>query len=285
MGRHPEDTGDLINLELPCLQKLRLFRGDANGRVFHALLQHGDLIAVAAAAEGGLPTLPDTLRVFDRPRMLQHAARSRAVGKELRPIFLTGNRHADGVLRHSDGGIAHQPVKAKPWDVQHIGRMQPDKTAFDRRCVIHADGVFVIKLSLAVAIHCHPVRHQRIEGNNLALAVPDNLGIGVAPQEQMRHERFPEHEGTHLRVWLVMQEQIQRMVNGFLLAAVLLVTVEVQRQTCHRFRQDADTGIHRRHLHGRPLINPLARSASSKEKAVGAAHGAVLGLIPGTEKP
>ena len=82
-----------------------------------------------------------------------------------------------------------------------------------------------------------------------------------------------------------MQEQIQRMVNGFLLAAVLLVTVEVQRQTCHRFRQDADTGIHRRHLHGRPLINPLARSASSKEKAVGAAHGAVLGLIPGTEKP
>ena len=101
----------------------------------------------------------------------------------------------------------------------------------------------------------------------------------------MRHERFPEHEGTHLRVWLVMQEQIQRMVNGFLLAAVLLVTVEVQRQTCHRFRQDADAGIHRCHLHGGAFVDTLARRAIAKEKAVGTASSAVLGLVPGTEKP
>ena len=217
--------------------------------------------------------------------MLQDTARGRTVGKELRPVFLTGNRHADGVLCHSDGGIAHQPVKAKPGDVQHIGRMQPDKTAFDRRRVIHADGVFVIKLSIAVTIHRHPVRHQRIEGNHFTFSVADNLCVSIAPQQKMGHERLPEHEGTHLRVWFVMQEQIQRMVNGFLLASVLLIVVKVQRKTCHCFRQDADAGIHRRHLHGRPFIHSLARSASSEEKAVSAARSAVLGLIPGTEKP
>ena len=217
--------------------------------------------------------------------MLQDAAGSSAVGKELRPVFLTGNRHADGILGHSDGTVAHQPVKAKPWDVQHIGRVQPDKAAFHRRRVIHADGVFVIKLSIAVTIHRHPVRHQRIEGNDLALAVSDNLGVSVAPQEQVCHERFPEHEGTHLRVWLIMQKQIQRMVAGFLLTSVLLVAVEVQGKPSHRLCQDADTGVHGGHLHGRPLVHPLARSTSSKEKAVGAACSTVLRLIPGTEKP
>ena len=38
VGWHPENTGDLIDLELPRLQKLRLFRGDADGRVFHTFL-------------------------------------------------------------------------------------------------------------------------------------------------------------------------------------------------------------------------------------------------------
>ena len=53
--------------------------------------------------------------------------------------------------------------------------MQPDKTAFDRRRVIHADGVFVIKLSIAVTIYCHPVRHQRVESNHLSFTVTDDL--------------------------------------------------------------------------------------------------------------
>ena len=51
---------------------LDVYKRQADGRVLHALLQHCDLVAVAAAAEGGLPALPDTLWVFDGPRMLQH---------------------------------------------------------------------------------------------------------------------------------------------------------------------------------------------------------------------
>ena len=169
--------------------------------------------------------------------------------------------------------------------MQHIRRIQPHDCALDCGRIVRTDRVFVVELAVPVTVHRHPVRHQRIEGNNLALAVADNLGIGVAPQEQVRHQRLPKYEGTHLRVWLVMQEQIQRMVKCFFLAAVLLIAVKVQRQTCHCFRQDADAGIHRRHLHGRPFIHSLARSASSEEKAVSAARSAVLGLIPGTEKP
>ena len=92
-------------------------------------------------------------------------------------------------------------------------------------------------------------------------------------------------KGIKEDIGVAPQEQIQRMVDGFLLVAVLLVTVEVQRQTCRRFRQDADTGMHRRHLHGRPFVYPFARSASSKEKAIAVACSTVLGVIPGMEKP
>ena len=75
------------------------------------------------------------------------------------------------------------------------------------------------------------------------------------------------------------------MIDGLFLAAVLLVTVEVERQPRHSLRQDTDTGIHRRHLHGGAFIDPLASRAAAKEKAVGAARGAILRLIPRMEKP
>ena len=42
------------------------------------------------------------------------------------------------------------------------------------------------------------------DDHDLALAVADDLRIGVAPQKKVGHERFPEHEGTHLRVRLIM---------------------------------------------------------------------------------
>ena len=87
----------------------------------------------------------------------------------------------------------------------------------------------------------------------------------------------------HLRVRLIMQQEIQRMVDGFFLAAVLLVPVEVQRQACHRFRQDADAGIHRRHLHGGAFIDPpCPRGRAAKEEAVGAAGMCGSGAYPWT---
>ena len=285
VGRHSENSRDLIDLEFSRLQKLRLLRRDADGRVLHALLQHGDLVAVAAAAEGGLPALPHPLGVFYGAGMFQHTAGGRAIGEELSPVLLAGNRHTDGVLGHGNGTVSHQPIKAQTGDVQHIRGRQVDGNALHGGSILCAGGVLVVEPTFGVPVHHHAVWHQRIESNHFTFSVADNLCISIAPQQKMGHERLPEHEGTHLRVWFVMQEQIQRMVNGFLLASVLLIVVKVQRKTCHCFRQDADAGIHRRHLHGRPFIDPFARSTSSKEKAVGAACSAVLGLIPGTEKP
>ena len=69
------------------------------------------------------------------------------------------------------------------------------------------------------------------------------------------------------------------MVDGFFLAAVLGVAVEVQREASHSLRQDADAGLHRRHLHGAPLGDGLTGSGAAKEKGVGAPGCAVLGLV------
>lgn len=74
------------------------------------------------------------------------------------------------------------------------------------------------------------------------------------------------------------------MANGFLFAAVLGVVVEVERQASHGLRQDADAGIHRRHLHGAPLGDSLTGGGTAEEKGVGAPGGAVLGSVPRTEK-
>ena len=103
MRRYPEDSGDLINLELPGFQELCLVRRDPDRRVLHAFFQDSHFPGVGASPELGLPGFPDPLRIFDGPRMLQDAAGRSPVGKELGPELLTSNGHADGVLGHGDG--------------------------------------------------------------------------------------------------------------------------------------------------------------------------------------
>ncbi len=283
MGRHSENSSDLIDLEFSGFEELRLLRRDADGRVFHAFLQNGDLIGVAAAAEGGLPALPDTLGVFDGARVFQDPSRSRAVSEELRAVLLAGDCHADGVLCHSDGRVAHQPVKAQAGDVQHVRGPEDDGLVFGADGLVIAPLIAVVELAPLVSVYRHFVRHERVQCHHLAFAVSDDLGVGVAPEEQVGHKRFPEHEGTHFRVWLVMEQQIQRVVDGLLLAAVLGVAVEVERQASHGLRQDADAGIHRRHLHGAPLGDGLARGGGAKVESVAAPRSAVLGSVPRTE--
>ena len=74
------------------------------------------------------------------------------------------------------------------------------------------------------------------------------------------------------------------MVELLFLAAILLVAVEVQRQTCHRLRQDADAGVHGGHLHGGTLVDVLAGGGAAEEEAVPAAGCPVLGLVAGFEQ-
>ena len=49
------------------------------------------------------------------------------IGKELCAVFLTGNRHANGVLCHSDGTVAHQAVKTQTGNVKHFGWVKIDR--------------------------------------------------------------------------------------------------------------------------------------------------------------
>ena len=127
MRWHSEDSSDFIDLEFSCFEKLRLLRRDADGRIFHAFLKHCDFVCVSTAAEGGLPALPHTLRILDRAGVFQHTARGGPIGKELCTVFLTGNRHANGVLCHSDGTVAHQAVKTQTGNVKHFGWVKIDR--------------------------------------------------------------------------------------------------------------------------------------------------------------
>ena len=208
-------------------------------------------------------------------------AGGRAIGEELSPVLLAGTRHTDGVIGHGNGTVSHQPIKAQTGDVQHIRGRQVDGNALHGGSILCAGGVLVVEPTFGVPVHHHAVWHQRIESNDLALAVADDLGVGVAPQEQMGHERLPEYEGTHLRVRLIVEKIIERMVQRLFLPAILLVAVEVQRQTRHRFRQDADAGVHGGHLHGGTLIDVLAGGGAAEEEAVPATGCPVLGLVAG----
>ena len=151
MGRHSENSSDLIYLKFPCLQKLCFVRRDGNRSIFHALFQDGNLVAVGRTAEGGVPGITHPCRVFQRSRMLQHTAGSCSVGIELTAVFLRRNCQTDGVLRHGDK-IATQhrcaAVRTKyysfhvllfrdniPWDSTHrviAICLLPAETAFSR---------------------------------------------------------------------------------------------------------------------------------------------------------
>ena len=124
MGRDSENSSDFIDLKFACFKKLRLLRRDTDGRVLHAFFQYGNFVCIAAAAEGGLPALPHTLRIFDRAGVFQYTARSGTIGEELRAVLLAGDRHADGVLRHGDGAVADQTVKAVSRYVEYIRGMK-----------------------------------------------------------------------------------------------------------------------------------------------------------------
>ena len=127
VGRDSENSSNFIDLEFSCFEELCLLRRDADRRIFHTFFQYGDFVCVSAATEGGLPALTHTLRVFDRTGVFQHTARSGTVGEEFCTVFLTGNRHANGVLCHSDGTVAHQAVKTQTGNVKHFGWVKIDR--------------------------------------------------------------------------------------------------------------------------------------------------------------
>ena len=233
MRWHTEDPCNLIDLELPCLQELSLLRTDTDRRVLHALFQNGNLICIAASSEGRLPAFPHLARILNSPRMLQHTGRSRTVRKELAAILFGSDCQPYRILGHSDRTVSNQTVKSKTRNVQHIVRLKPYGSsnligAFPAVHIVRIiNGVLVIKPSMLITSHLHPIRHQRIQRNNFTLAIADDLTVGVAPKEQMRHQSLPEDKGSHLRIRLIMEQKIKRMFHRFLLTAIIGISVKL----------------------------------------------------------
>lgn len=74
--------------------------------------------------------------------------------------------------------------------------------------LVRISGVGVVKPSRVIPAHIHLIRKQRVQGHNLAPAVTDNLGIGIAMQQKMAHHGFPENEAGHLRIRFIVQHMI-----------------------------------------------------------------------------
>nr|DAU01012.1 MAG TPA: hypothetical protein [Caudoviricetes sp.] len=99
----------------------------------------------------------------------------------------------------------------------------------------------------------------------------------------MRHERFPERKRGHFRIWLVVEQAIQRMPQCLFLAARGIVLIEMQRQRGNGLGENPHAGIHRRHLHGAALVDGFARHGIAEQKGIAAAVQSIAGLVPRSE--
>ena len=81
----------------------------------------------------------------------------------------------------------------------------------------------------------------------------------------MREHRFPQDEGGHLPVGLVVQEAVEAVLRG-LFAASIRHLVDVQGQTRDGLRNHTHTRIYSRYLNSRLHTDRLAGPAWSKEK-------------------
>ena len=229
--RDAEYPGNLVNLEFARFQKLGLLGIDGDGLIRHAFFEDGDLVGVLRALIDCVPGIADALGIFHDARMLQDASRLRAVLVEGRAVFVAGEAQANGLFRHGDRAVTHEAVKAEAGDMKNILRQKQHRGLFPQGIHIRIRaGVFVIDAPTGIPIHGHPIRHERIEGHDFSTAIPDDLRVSVSPQEQVRHERFPEREGRHFRIRLVMEQRVQRVIQRLFLATRIVVLVEMERQ-------------------------------------------------------
>ena len=244
-------------------------------------------MGVVRAAVHIRPVLPYLLRVLQHARMLQDAAGLRAVAKEAAAVFLHSQRGAEAVLHHGDGREAYQTVEAKPWDMENLIRPEEDVLVPLARLLVGVCVVDVVDAAVLVPVDLHVLRQQRVQRHDAVPAVPDDLGVCVAVQEQVRHQRLEEGEARHLRVRLAVQQLIQRMLRGADLVAPggVGVFVEVQREPRHRLCQQTDTGVNRGNLHGGFLVDGFAGVSLAENEGLPGIADAVfdLGRVPGAD--
>ena len=216
--RHSENSSYLVYLKFSCFKELCLFGRNTDGSVFHTLLKYSNLSAVGTPAELRLPRFTNLCRVLNRTWVFKHATWRCAVRKELSAELLGCNCKPDSVLRHCNRRVTNKSVKPKSGNMQDIARRENDFIFLAADCFVRATVVFVVQRSIGITVNRHSVRHKRVQSNDLALSVADNLRVCVAPEEQVRHKRFSENKRGHFGIGFIVQQAVKRMRYGFLLA-------------------------------------------------------------------
>src|SRR5574344_847979 len=110
MRRHPKDTGNFINLELPCFQELCFFWRYRHLMEGHAFLQDGHIMAVFAR-KLRMPAFSEMSRILYHAWMLQHTAWCCSIGKEGRAIGFCSQSHANCIFCHGNRAVADKAIK------------------------------------------------------------------------------------------------------------------------------------------------------------------------------
>ena len=87
---------------------------------------------------------------------------------------------------------------------------------FIRVCVVD-----IVELATFISVNFDIFRQKRIQTQHRVLAIPDDLCVGVAPEEQVRHKRFTENKRGHFGIRLIVKQAVQGVVDCFLLTACL----------------------------------------------------------------
>jgi len=99
-------------------------------------------------------------------------------------------------------------------------------------------------------LRLNPVRRDRPKFHDLPVSVPDDLGVAVAPGQDMRHEDFPADQRRHVRVGLVVHDLVHEAVVRQALA-VALPLHQVQGQGRDRAADQIDRAPDRAVCQGR----------------------------------
>ena len=100
-------------------------------------------------------------------------------------------------------------------------------------------------------------------------------------KEKMRHQGLSEDKRCHFRIWLIVNQSIQRMLDCLFFTTGVSVFIDMDRKSSDGLGKNPDAGINCGHLHGTSFIDGFAGVASTEEKTIGAAIGTVGGLVSG----
>lgn len=115
--------------------------------------------------------------------------------------------------------------------------------------------LFPRPMAFIVTVYAHSVGHQWIECDDFALAISNNLRIGISVKKQVRHQGLPEDKGCHFRIWFIVYQVIQRMLDSLFLADGVGVLINMNRQASNRLGKNSDARVDGSHLHGTSLIH------------------------------